>query len=220
MDEKIIELMQERPLVIPRTLFKNYHKLNITEEELIVLIYIWDMGDKVVYNPEIIMNDLDMDKFKVMEIVNSLMEKKVINIVVEKNKVSKKSEEYIALDFLYHKLVNLVIEDKSVSNNDNGDVFTTFEQEFCRCLSPMEIEIIKDWINHHFSYELIIEALKEAIYNGVNNMRYIDKILFEWEKKGIKSKEDVMKDKERYHQEKKKKDKKELFDYNWLDDDE
>ncbi len=220
MDEKIIELMQERPLVIPRTLFKNYHKLNITEEELIVLIYIWDMGDKVVYNPEIIMNDLDMDKFKVMEIVNSLMEKKVINIVVEKNKVSKKSEEYIALDFLYHKLVNLVIEDKSVSNDDNGDVFTTFEQEFGRCLSPMEIEIIKDWINHHFSYELIIEALKEAIYNGVNNMRYIDKILFEWEKKGIKSKEDVMKDKERYHQEKKKKDKKELFDYNWLDDDE
>ena len=51
-------------------------------------------------------------------------------------------------------------------------------------------------------------------------MRYIDKILFEPEKKPIKSKEDVMKDKERYHQEKKKKDKKELFDYNWLDDDE
>ena len=220
MDEKIIELMQERPLVIPRTLFKNYHKLNITEEELIVLIYIWDMGDKVVYNPEIIMNDLAMDKFKVMEIVNSLVEKKIIDIVVEKNKVSKKSEEYIALDFLYHKLVNLVIEDKSVSNDDNGDVFTTFEQEFGRCLSPMEIEIIKDWINHHFSNDLIIMALKEAIYNGVSNMRYIDKILFEWEKKGIKSKEDVIRDKERYHHEKKKKDRKELFDYNWLDDDE
>ena len=33
--------------------------------------------------------------------------------------------------------------------------------------------------------------LKEAIYNGISNFRYIDRILYEWNKKGLKNKEDV-----------------------------
>ncbi len=94
-----------------------------------------------------------------------------------------------------------------------------FETEFGRCLSPMEMEIIKEWINQKFSDELIYEALKEATYNGVSNLRYIDRVLFEWKKKGLKTKEDVMRDKEKFRKERKKKEKVEVFDYNWLDDD-
>ena len=44
-----------------------------------------------------------------------------------------------------------------------------------------------------FSEELILEALKEAEYNGVLNLRYIDKILYEWNRKGFKTVEDVNK---------------------------
>lgn len=84
-----------------------------------------------------------------------------------------------------------------VSNvNDNLDelnssVFTFIEKEFGRTLSPMENEIIKSWLENGSSEELVREAVKEATFNGVNNLRYIDKILYEWEKKGIKNKEDV-----------------------------
>ena len=58
-------------------------------------------------------------------------------------------------------------------------------------------------------------ALKEAVYNGVTNLRYIDKILYEWKKKGIKSKEDIEKERANF---KKKSSKGEVFDYDWLNE--
>lgn len=212
--EEIINIIKERPIIIPRMLFNNYKKLNITEEELIVLIYIMNEGDKLIYNPEIIVKGLGLDKFRVMELINNLVEKQIINITVEKNDKSK-TEEYINIDTLYNKLLNSIIEIEEKEIYDN-DIFTKFENEFGRPLSPMEYEIIKGWINDKFSDELITEALKEAVYNNVNNLRYIDKILYEWKKKGYKNKEDVVKSKINYKNSKKK--DLEVFDYNWLDD--
>ncbi len=220
MEESLRKLLEEKPIVIPKCLFNNYRKLNISEEELVILIYMINMGNKIVYNPEVFVKELAMDKFKVMEIINRLFEKKVINIIVEKNG-HKKSEEYISLDFLYQKLM-LILMDNDGKKDEyiSSDVFSMFEREFGRCLSPMEIEIIKGWINQPFSQELIGEALKEATYNGASNLRYIDRVLFEWKKKGIKTKADVMRDRERFRKEKKSRGKTEVFDYNWLDDDE
>ena len=47
MDDKILSLMMNKPIVIPRIIFNNYKRLNITEEELIVLIFIIDLGNKI-----------------------------------------------------------------------------------------------------------------------------------------------------------------------------
>ena len=55
----------------------------------------------------------------------------------------------------------------------------------------MEYDIISNWLESKISKELIIMALKEAVYNGVGNLRYIDKILYEWNKKGIKNAVDL-----------------------------
>ena len=214
MEENIIKILQQRPIVIPRLLFNNYKQLNITEEELIILIYIMDEGDKVIYNPDIFVKELGLDKFKAMELINNLVEKGIINITVEQNK-NKKSEEYINIDLLYNKLLNNIIEIKEpeiISTN----IFSIFENEFGRPISPMEYEIIKGWINDKFSEEIIKEALREAVYNNVSNLRYIDKILYEWKKQGYKNKEDIIKDK--VNRKKKKTETVEVFDYNWLDD--
>lgn len=214
MDNKILELMMEKPIIIPRMIFNNYKRLNISEEELVVLIFIMDLGSKIVYNPDVFVSQLNIEKFKVMEILNSLSEKKLITIVVEKNK-SNKSEEYISLELLYNKILNLFKEVKD-NNIDNSDIFSIFESEFGRTLSTMEYEIIKEWLKDNFSQEIIVEALKEAVYNNVNNLNYIDKILYEWKRKGIKTKEDIIKDKNNYRNNKKKVTQ--VFDYNWLDD--
>lgn len=214
MDEKILNLMMDKPIIIPRIIFNNYKRLNITSEELIVLIFLIDMGNKIRYNPDIFVSELNMEKYKVMEIFNSLSEKKLITITVEKNSLNK-SEEYISLDLFYNKILNLFKETKD-DNIENTDIFSIFENEFGRTISPMEYEIIKGWVNDKFSYELILEALKEAIYNNVTSLSYIDRILYEWNRKGIKTKEDVIKDKNNYRSNKKK--NKEVFDYNWLDD--
>ena len=79
----------------------------------------------------------------------------------------------------------------------------------------MEYEIISGWLDNGYTEELIALALKEATYNGVSNLRYIDKIIYEWGKKGIKTKEDVEKKKKQF---KNNSEKKEIFDYNWLDE--
>ena len=49
-----------------------------------------------------------------------------------------------------------------------------------KCFSSIEREIIGSWVENGFSEELILAALKETVFNGVSNLRYMDKILHEW----------------------------------------
>ena len=123
--DNIEKLLKDRPIIVPRYLFNYYLRLGITAEELIVLIFIIDKGDRIVYNPEEIAINLGMDKFKVMEILSSLDEKKIISITLEKNSDGK-SEEYISLDLLYKKIVGLIIDNKKEKTLDNSDIFSTF----------------------------------------------------------------------------------------------
>ena len=214
MDDKLLELLQEKPIVIPKIIFNKYKKLNITEEELILLIYMINIDSKVTYNPELFSKELDINKYKVMELINSLFEKQIINIVVEKNQYNK-TEEYIVFDLLYNKLIKEIIGGEEKKEEIDNDIFTIFEQELGRTISPMEYDMIKTWVTD-YNKEIVIEALKEAVYNGVNSFRYIDKILSEWNKKGLKTKDDVIRDKNNYRN--KKKENVEYFEYNWLED--
>ena len=105
----------------------------------------------------------------------------------------------------------------NTDDTDNSSVYEMIEKEFGRTLSPMEYEIIKEWLNNNISEELIKEALKEATYSGVSNLRYIDKILYEWGKLGIKNKEDLKKKKNRKDNKKVDLDNVDL-DWDWFDD--
>lgn len=50
---EIENILKEKPIVLPRYLFNYYLRLGITPEELIILIFIMDKGNKVIYNPRI-----------------------------------------------------------------------------------------------------------------------------------------------------------------------
>ena len=89
---EIENILKEKPIVLPRYLFNYYLRLGITPEELIILIFIMDKGNKVIYNPLELSEELGMDKFKVMELLNSLNEKKkIISITVEKKIIRVKN---------------------------------------------------------------------------------------------------------------------------------
>ena len=212
MNDKLITLLKERPYVIPKILINNYHDLGITEEELVVIMVIMSFGDKVVYDPEGFAMEIKMDMHKMMKIINDLIDRNILSFIVEKN--NRKTYEYISLDILYSKLYNMIIGKEEDVQIDNS-IFSIFESEMGRMLSPMEIEKIKEWITSDNSQELIICALKEAVLNGVNNLNYIDSILNNWKKKGYKSKEDIKKEKEVYRN---KKEKVEVFETDWLNE--
>ena len=216
MNEVVISTLKEKPILIPNVLFKHYKKLNITEEELVLLICIIKEGDKIVYDPNFFTEEIGMEKYKAMQLITDLAEKGTIEIKVENNKSNKK-EEYIYLNPLYNKLLNILIDLQLGANPIvDSNIFAAFETELGRTLSAMEIEIIREWLHNGITEELIKEALKEAILNNVRNLKYIDRILFNWLSKGFKTKEDILKDKKNYRKPTKKVEQ--IYDYNWLED--
>jgi len=93
MNNNLINLLQERPIVVPKILLNNYKKMNITEEELIVIMLIMNYGVQIEYNPDIFVHELNMDKFRAMEIMGNLIDKNILSL--EMIKSGRKTEEYI-----------------------------------------------------------------------------------------------------------------------------
>ena len=213
MSEKLINYLKEKPIIIPRVLLTNYSKLNITAEELIILIYLMDKGNNMIYDINLFVKELNLTKRKVIELINNLVEKNILNITINKNS-DNVSEEYLNLDMLYRKITNIILDKELPSSTNNEDLFTIFEKEFGRTISPTEYEKINSWLNEDIDKALIVEALKEAVYNSTTSLRYIETILYSWKKKGIKTKEDVNKERIRY-----KKSKNEVIevpDFDWV----
>ena len=215
-NQKILDMLKSKNIVIPLYLYKCYPKLNIELEEFIFLMYLYNQGEKVLFDPNIIEKDLGIDIKKVMLLISKLTDNKLINLEVIKNDKNI-MEEYVSLTDLYQK-ISLLIMDELNNEEVDESIFAVIEKEFGRTLSPIEYEIVKAWLDSGISNDLIKEALKEATFNGVSNLRYIDKILYEWGKKGIKTPMDV--NKNRTEHKEKKNDKLEVFEYNWLEDDE
>ncbi len=208
MTGKVIELLKNGTFIVPKLLLINYKKFKISDNELIVLIYLLNNNE---FDPDRISHDLGLDIKELLTVINSLTKKDILCLnSVTNNNVC---EEYVCLDSLYNKLALSMMENKSEKKEVN--IFDQFEKEFARTLSPMEYEIIGAWFEDGFNEETINLALKEAVYNGVNNLRYIDKILYEWKKKGIKTKADMDNN---LDTNKKKSSKEEVFDYDWLNE--
>jgi len=85
------------------------------------------------------------------------------------------------------------VKDKDRSSSSipvRTEIFTAFEKEFGRLLSPMEIEQLKGWEKEH-SQELILEALKRAALGGNHTFKYINGILLRWTKNNIRTIQEV-----------------------------
>lgn len=209
---KLEQIIKNKDVVIPNLLFYNYRKLNMNAEELIILSYLINEGD--FFNPKKISNDLSIPLGELMEILEHLKELDLVKI--ELKKVNNVRMEVINTEGFYTKLLNLLIDEEP--KKTTSQIFDIFEKEFGRTLSPMEYEIINAWKDSNIEEETILLALREAVYNGVNNLRYIDKILSEWAKKGIKTKEDLEQNKRTFNAP--KKEYSEEMDYDWLNDEE
>ncbi len=222
---KLIEMYKDGNIIIPIYIFKKYKELNINLNEFIFLMYLCGKGNKIVFDPARFSNELNISLEEVMESVSNLSDKNLLKVDVIKND-KQIMDEVIDLDDFYSKLSLVTMDDmNNTKEDDNSNVFETIEKEFGRTLSPMEYEIIKAWIENGISDELITEALKEATFNGVSNLRYIDKILYEWGKDGVKTKADVekrqLKRSKKIQKEEENKDLDlEIMDWDWFDDEE
>ncbi len=218
---KIVEILKEGNIVIPMYFLRNYETLKLELDEFIFLMYIYNKGNNILFNPTKFSSDLGIDVKKIMTYVSSLSDKNYIKVDVVKNEKGL-MEDVILLDDFYTKIALLFAEEVNTKDTTKSDIFEKIEKEFGKTLSPMEYEIIKAWLDSNISEELISEALKEATFNGVSNLRYIDKILYEWGKKGITTKEDVEKNRQKRNNNRQEKEDLdlEIMDWNWFEDEE
>lgn len=72
--------------------------------------------------------------------------------------------------------------------NQLKDLVETFQQELGRLLTPFEIEDLSKTVKEDgIKVDLIKEALREAVFNGKPNWKYIQAILRNWRHEGIQS---------------------------------
>ena len=76
--------------------------------------------------------------------------------------------------------------EKQASDNPIKTLVEDFERELGRMLSPFELEDLQQTIREdQVDPDLVREALREAVFNGKTNWRYITSILRNWRREGI-----------------------------------
>lgn len=97
--------------------------------------------------------------------------------------------------------------------NNNNNIYDFLQKELGRTLSPTEIEKVKEWEDN----ELTRYAVKVAILNGAYTINYIDTIIYNWQKLGIKSVSQAQEENKRHRD--KKISKKTDYTPEWFDAD-
>lgn len=219
MKEQMFRLLKTKNLVINNFLIKVATEKELTLNEFLILAY-FDNSFSNKFDVELVSETIGLDNEQIVEAFNSLMLKGLVSLDSVKDKINSINEE-VNLDGFY----DLVLEHIVVEGNEDKekDLFKTFESELGRPISSMELEMINVWLSSGTPEEIILGALREAVYNGVSNFRYIDKIIYEWDKKGFKTMADVDNYIKNRRAEKSKdkatsKKEQEISDFDWLSD--
>ena len=220
---KLVDIFKQGHIVIPLFMLQHYKELKLEIGEFLFLMYLYNLGNKFIFDPSKFADDLNLDIKDIMNYIGALSDKHFIRVEVMKNDKGL-MEEMILMDDFYSKLSLITMDEiNNASSTDSSNIYEVIEKEFGRTLSPMEYEIIRAWLDNGMSEELIQEAIKEATYNGVSNLRYIDKILYEWSKLGIKTAKDVSDNKKKRAKAKEEASSDvdmDIMDWDWFDDDE
>ncbi len=176
-----------KKFVIETIFLKEALKHDLTVPEFLVLVY-FDNDYDSVFNLNKVVKATCLKEEVVLEAFDSLINKGIISLNTVKNDNGKIFDQ-VSLENLYNDIKN---DKKEEEKKKSQEAFLdTFQKQFGHNLSSMDYEIIKAWLDDGFSEELILGALQEAIYKKVYSLKYIDKILFAWKKKGFKTMNDV-----------------------------
>lgn len=215
MNKKLNKVIGDGNIVIPLYILKDFKKLNLTMEEFIFLMYLYNKSDKVDFNPDKIANDLNIDIMEVMGYVSILTDKGYLSLdIIKDNNIL---EEVINLSNFYDKISVLLMNNQD-EVQDSKSLYKYIEKELSRPINSIEIEMIDGWIQNKIDDSLIKEAIKIAIKDGVYNLKYIDKILFDWKSRGITNVQEINNS---FKEEKNDIiNNVDLDEWNWLDDEE
>lgn len=154
-----------------------YKSMGLTENEVLILLILMTLEatGKKVLGYDVLLNYVNLDAKSVDSILVGLVNKKMVSII----------GTTISLEDFYKRLV--FDQQPPVTNKMEGiNLVEAFENEFAKPLTPMELETLKSWKQRGYSDQMILDALKEAALSNVHSFRYIEKILINWSKDGVR----------------------------------
>ncbi|MFM9282145.1 DnaD domain protein [Paenibacillus jiagnxiensis] len=195
---------------IPYVLLRYYRNLQLSDAEVMLLIQLlaFRQGE---HNEFPTLDQLRDRMGLTAEALGKMLQKLMQEgwISIESGSYEQSDVQYERYQFtgLYRKLaehlaaerrpaVGTELEEDLFSSDYDPEgkrnLFTIFEREFGRPLSPMEFETISGWVDQDkYPEDLILMALKESVFAGKVHFRYIDRILLEWSRNRVRSAEDV-----------------------------
>ncbi|MGJ7920015.1 DnaD domain protein [Neobacillus sp. LXY-4] len=187
----ILAWIKSGNITIPTVLLSSYKKMNLSEQEVVLILHLLSYLEKGNHFPTLaeLSDRMTLD---CTGILRRLIQKGFIEINDGFSEDGIRFEKY-SLDPLWERLISQFqaqnnLQETKKNQQEETDLYTCFEQEFGRPLSPFECESLGMWLDDdHHDPVIIKAALRESVISGKLNFRYIDRILFEWKKNGIKT---------------------------------
>ncbi|WP_188205993.1 DnaD domain-containing protein [Alkalibacillus aidingensis] len=204
---------------IPSRLLMGYRELHLEENDMVVILQIINLQRLGEWLPSFdqISSYMTLTANEVANVLKKLRNNGYL-LIEQHTDEENATYEWYSLTPLFEALYDVA---ETSTREEEGKLFQLFEQEFARALSPIEIETISHWLDEdQFKPPLIKAALRESVLMGKLNFRYIDRILNEWKKKGIRSVKDVKQPHQgQGQQQTKPKQKRDTsVYYNWLEE--
>lgn len=169
MNEVVFKTLKEKDFIIKNFLIKVALELKLSLNETILLVYFMNQEEPTL-NIENITSNVYLNEEEIMQAYSRLIGINLVTVKVIK-KENGMRKEIISLDNIIRYVTTDITKKHATVEKEN--LFDVFEREFGRTLSTMEFEIINEWMDSGFSKELILEALKESIYDGYRSLKSI-----------------------------------------------
>ena len=127
---KLNKVISDGNIVIPLYILKYFKKLNLTMDEFIFLMYLYNKQDNLDFNPEKIALDLNLDIMEVMGYISILTDKGYITLDVLKTE-NNILEEVINLNNFYERISTFLINSEVDIKEENKKekILQSAEQE-------------------------------------------------------------------------------------------
>lgn len=203
----IEDYLQAGETSVSNLVLQQYHALGLTDEEFLFWLQLFHLQAKGNLFPELAEISQIMGKPMdvIYQLLNQLVSRGFLTIQTKQNEAGQMMDTYDLLP-IFKKIQQMkqqqqVKEEETITEQSIKSLYQSFEKEFGRPLSPIELETIGQWLEtDHYEPELIRLALREVVLNQAYSLKYIDRILLAWERKNITTKEQVAQDQKRRKQ--------------------
>lgn len=181
------DLLKNNFLDFNRILLDKYHQLQLNELDVVILM---KLNSYLIQGAQSVSFDRLVSTMTATEEECSNHVIHMVNRGIITMELSKESgKETYGLDELYRKLSFIIDgDDEKIDKQEQKQWIKTtindLEREFKKILTPLEIQMVNKWyIDYHYQYEEVCEALLETLKIKNRGMNFMDRYLYKQQNK-------------------------------------